>query len=81
MVYRNSNPKNYQETLNRALDEATAKLLEAPGFAGRTLLHMLALRGRPSGFALGPRPSGPVDVQLVVRDRKPGIVVGDFKVE
>jgi hypothetical protein len=27
------NPKNYQETLNRALDEATAQLLRAPGFA------------------------------------------------
>jgi hypothetical protein len=27
------NPKNYQETLNRALDEASAQLLSAPGFA------------------------------------------------
>ncbi len=27
------NPANYQETLNRALDEATAHLLSAPGFA------------------------------------------------
>jgi hypothetical protein len=27
------NQKNYQETLNQALDEATAQLLKAPGFA------------------------------------------------
>jgi hypothetical protein len=27
------NPTNYQETLNRALDDATAQLLRAPGFA------------------------------------------------
>ncbi len=26
------NPKNYQETLNRALDDATAQLLRVPGF-------------------------------------------------